>query len=82
MNKRVVEPNRKKLDIQKIYRNKHVLKAGGPGGLVCITIVGARWVCFRVLDRVHNRIRTDSVVADLDALFNKHLLKEAETKRA
>lgn len=42
MSKKVVEPYRKYLDVQKIFRNKYVLKAGGAGGLVAVTVVGAR----------------------------------------
>ncbi len=42
MCKKVVEPNRKFLDVIKIYKSKFVAKAGGQGGLVTVTVIGAR----------------------------------------
>jgi hypothetical protein len=42
MTRKVVEPNRRAVDVQKIYRNKHLAKIGGPGGVLRVLVVGAR----------------------------------------
>ncbi|GAX81770.1 hypothetical protein CEUSTIGMA_g9198.t1 [Chlamydomonas eustigma] len=42
MSKKIVEPNRRYFDVQKVYLNKFVAKSGGPGGLLTVVIVGAR----------------------------------------
>ncbi|GIL55614.1 hypothetical protein Vafri_11117, partial [Volvox africanus] len=40
IDKRLVEPERRYFDIQKIYRNKHVQRVGGPGGCLRVCVIG------------------------------------------
>ncbi|KAG1681000.1 hypothetical protein FOA52_009959 [Chlamydomonas sp. UWO 241] len=42
MSKKVVEPHRKFLDVAKLFHSKYVMKSGGPGGLLTVTVIGAR----------------------------------------
>ncbi|KAG2430759.1 hypothetical protein HYH02_013598 [Chlamydomonas schloesseri] len=40
--RRMVEPHRRYLDLQRIYRNKHLQRVGGPGGCLRVCIIGGR----------------------------------------
>ncbi|KXZ55033.1 hypothetical protein GPECTOR_3g194 [Gonium pectorale] len=42
LNRRLVEPSRRYLDLQRIYRNKHVQRIGGPGGCLRVCVIGGR----------------------------------------
>ncbi|GFR48262.1 hypothetical protein Agub_g10127 [Astrephomene gubernaculifera] len=42
INRRLVEPNRRFLDLQRIYRNKHLQRVGGPGGCLRVCVIGGR----------------------------------------
>lgn len=49
INRRVVEPNRKLIDLQKIYRNKHLQKVRGLGLGVMLLGRGAGIACSTLL---------------------------------
>eukprot|EP00775_Hariotina_reticulata_P011067 gene11067-11223_t len=42
INRRLVEPQRRFFDLQRMYTNKHVARAGGPGGLLRVVILSAK----------------------------------------
>ena len=48
MSKEMVEPKRKYVDIEVVYKKQRMRRQAGPGGLLSVTIVQARdlrWVC-------------------------------------